>query len=131
MKRCTEDSGIQTNAAPDAAPELGGFDPATYQDILEVVGQDRMLKLLDRLAQRLRDDVTAEQTREGLESMAHQLVAAAGALGFRRLADLCRKLEDACARGADVGAITLKLDDACAAALVVIETLKATLLAKT
>ena len=131
MKRCTEDRGIQTDAAPDAAPALGGFDHATYKDILEVVGQDRMLKLLDRLAQTLRDDVTAEQAREGLKSMAHQLVAAAGALGFRRLADLCRELEDACARGADVAAIILKLDDACASALVEIETLKATLLTKT
>jgi HPt (histidine-containing phosphotransfer) domain-containing protein len=131
MKRCTEDRGIETDAAPDAAPALGGFDPATYQDILEVVGQERMLKLLDRLAQTLRDDVTAEQAREGLESMAHQLVAAAGALGFRRLADLCRELEDACARGADLAEIILNLDDACAAALVEIETLKATLLTKT
>ena len=131
MKRCIEDSGVQTDAAPDAAPALIGFNHATYQDILEVVGQDRMLKLLDRLAQMLRDDVTAEQAREGLESMAHQLVAAAGALSFRRLADLCRELEDACARGADVAAITLKLDDACASALVEIDTLKATLLRNT
>ena len=131
MKRCIKDRGVQTDAAPDAAPALGVFDPATYQDILEVVGQGRLLKLLDRLAQMLRDDVTAEQARERLESMAHQLVAAAGALGFRRLADLCRELEDTCAREADVAAITLKLDDACASALVVIETLKAPLLAKT
>jgi HPt (histidine-containing phosphotransfer) domain-containing protein len=131
MKHCTEDRGIQTDAAPDAAPALGGFDHATYKDLLVIVGPDRMLKLLDRLAQTLRDDVTAEQARERLESMAHQLVAAAGALGFRRLADLCRELEDACARGADVAEIILKLDDACAAALVVIETLKATLLTKT
>jgi HPt (histidine-containing phosphotransfer) domain-containing protein len=131
MKRVTEARGIQTDATPDAAPALGSFVPATYKDLLEVVGPDRMLKLLDRLAQMLRDDVTAEQAREGLESMAHQLVAAAGALGFRRLADLCRELEDACARGADVGAILLKLDEACASALVVIEALKATLLAET
>ena len=131
MKHCIEDSAVQADAAPDAAPALGGFDPATYQDILEVVGPDRMLKLLDRLAQMLRDDVTAEQAREGLESMAHQLAAAAGGLGFRHLANLCRELEDACARGADVTEITLKLDDACAAALVEIETLKATLLTKT
>jgi HPt (histidine-containing phosphotransfer) domain-containing protein len=107
------------------------FGHATYKDLLEVVGQDRMLKLLDRLALTLRDDVTAEQAREGIETTAHQLVAAAGALGFRHLADLCRELEDVCAHEAGVGAITLKLDDACAAALVVIETLKATLLAKT
>ena len=92
MKRCIKDS-VQTDTAPEAAPALSGFDHATYKDLLEVVGPDRMLKLLDRLAQILRDDVTAEQTREGLESMAHQLVAAAGALGFRRLADLCRELE--------------------------------------
>jgi HPt (histidine-containing phosphotransfer) domain-containing protein len=131
MKRVTEARGIQMDAAPDAAPALGGFDHATYKDLLEVVGPDRMLTLLDRLAQTPRDDVTAEQARERLESMAHQLVAAAGALGFRRLADLCRELEDACARGADVAEIILKLDDACAAALVVIETLKATLLTKT
>jgi HPt (histidine-containing phosphotransfer) domain-containing protein len=131
MKRRSEDRGIQPDGEPDAAPVLGDFDHATYKALLEVVGPDRMLKLLDRLAQMLRDDVTAEQTREGLESMAHQLVAAAGALGFRRLADLCRELEGACARGADVAAITLKLDDACAAALVVIETLKTTLLART
>ncbi len=131
MKRRTEDRGIPTAAAPDAAPALSSFDHATYKDLLEVVGPDRMPKLLDRLAQMLRDDVTAEQTRERLESMAHQLVAAAGALGFRRLADLCRELEDACARGADVVEITLKLDDACAAALVEIETLKTTLHAKT
>jgi HPt (histidine-containing phosphotransfer) domain-containing protein len=131
MKRVTEARGIQTDVAPDAAPALGSFDHATYKDLLEVIGQDRMLTLLDRLAQALRDAVTAEQTRAGLESMAHQLVASAGALGFRRLADLCRELEDACARGADVAEIILKLDDACAAALVVIETLKATLLTKT
>jgi HPt (histidine-containing phosphotransfer) domain-containing protein len=131
MKRRSEDRGIQPDGEPDAAPVLGDFDHATYKDLLEVVGPDRMLKLLDRLAQTLRDDVTAEQTREGLESMAHQLVAAAGALGFRRLADLCRELEDACARGANVTEITPKLDEACAAALVELETLKATLTSKT
>jgi HPt (histidine-containing phosphotransfer) domain-containing protein len=131
MKRCIEDSGIQTDAARDAAPALGGFDHATYKDLLEVVGQDRMLKLLDQLAQTLRDHVTAAQRRDRLEGMAHQLVSAAGSLGFRRLADLCRELEDACARGADVAAIILKLDEACASTLVEIERLKATLLRKT
>ena len=105
MKPCTADRGVQPDAEPDAAPALGGFDPATYKDILEVVGQDRMLKLLDRLAQTLRDHVTAAQRRDRLEGMAHQLVSAAGSLGFRRLADLCRELEDACARRADVAAI--------------------------
>jgi HPt (histidine-containing phosphotransfer) domain-containing protein len=131
MKRRSEDSGVQMDAAPNAAPALGGFDHAGYKDLLEVVGPDRMLTLLDRLAQTLRDDVTAEQSREGLESLAHQLVAAAGALGFRRLAHLCRELEDACGRGADVAAITLELNDACASALVEIDTLKATLLRNT
>jgi HPt (histidine-containing phosphotransfer) domain-containing protein len=136
MKRRIEDSSVQTDAAPEAAPALGGFDHATYQGILEVVGQDRMLHLLDRLAQMLRDHITAEQAREekareGLESMAHQLVSATGALGFGHLADLCRELEDACARRADVAEITLKLDGACASALVEIEMLKAALLTKT
>jgi HPt (histidine-containing phosphotransfer) domain-containing protein len=136
MTRCIEDRGVQTDAASDAAPALGGFDHATYQGILEVVGQERLLRLLDRLAQMLRDHITAEQAREekareGLESMAHQLVSAAGALGFGHLADLCRELEDACARRADVAEITLKLDGACASALVEIEMLKAALLTKT
>ena len=130
MKCVTENRGVPADATPDAAPALSGFDHATYQDILEVVGQDRMLKLLDRLAQTLRDDVTAEQDREGLESMAHQLVAAAGALGFRHLADLCRELEDVCGRQGDVAEIILKLDDACTSALVEVETLRATLLTK-
>jgi len=131
MTSCIKESGFQTDAAPDAAPAFSGFDHATYNGILAIVGQDRMLKLLDQLAQTLRDQVTAEQAREGLESMAHQLVSTAGSLGFRRLADLCRELEDACARGADVAEITLKLNDACASALVEIEALKATLLRTT
>jgi HPt (histidine-containing phosphotransfer) domain-containing protein len=130
MKRCIKDS-VQTDAAPEAAPALSGFDHATYKGILEIVGQDRMLKLLDQLAHSLRDGATAEQAREGLESMAHQLVSTAGSLGFRRLADLCRELEDACAQVGDVAEITLKLDDACASALVMIEALKATMLRTT
>jgi HPt (histidine-containing phosphotransfer) domain-containing protein len=130
MKRCIKNI-VRTDAALDAAPAFSGFDHTTYNGILEIVGQDRMLRLLDQLAQTLRDHVRAKQAREELERMAHQLVSAAGTLGFRRLADLCRELEDACAREADVANLTLKLEDACASALVEIETLKATLLRKT
>jgi HPt (histidine-containing phosphotransfer) domain-containing protein len=86
-----------------------------------------MLKLLDRLAERLRSFVAAEPSREALKTRAHQLASAAGALGFEAVAAVCRELEEACDSGTDVTALTRQLDDACASALFEIEKFKAAL----
>jgi HPt (histidine-containing phosphotransfer) domain-containing protein len=86
-----------------------------------------MLKLLDRLAERLRNFVAAEQSREALKTRAHQLASAAGALGFEPVARLCRELEEACTQEGDVTGLTRELDDACASALFEIEKFKAAL----
>jgi CheY-like chemotaxis protein len=110
-----------------AFPPVPAFDETSYQATLDAVGEARMLKLLDRLAARLRDLAGAEPSRDGLKTRAHQLSSAAGALGFEAVASVCRELEEACDSGTDVTALTRQLDDACASALFEIEKFKAAL----
>jgi len=110
-----------------ALPPAPVFDETSYRATREAVGAAGMLKLLDRLAERLRSFVAAEPSREALKTRAHQLASAAGALGFEAVADVCRELEEACDSGTDVTALTRQLDDACASALFEIEKFKAAL----
>ena len=110
-----------------ALPPAPVFDETSYRATREAVGAAGMLKLLDRLAERLRSFVAAEPSREALKTRAHQLASAAGALGFEPVASLCRELEEACDSGTDVTALTRQLDDACASALFEIEKFKAAL----
>jgi CheY-like chemotaxis protein len=111
--------------APEAAH--AAFDETSYRATLEAVGEAGMLKLLDRLGERLRDLLAAEQSRDGLKTRVHQLASAAGALGFEPVASLCRALEEACTQEGDVTGLTRTLDDACASTLFDIEKLKAAL----
>jgi CheY-like chemotaxis protein len=110
-----------------ALPPAPVFDETSYRATREAVGAAGMLKLLDRLAARLRDLAGAEPSRDALKTRAHQLASAAGALGFEAVADVCRELEEACDSGTDVTALTRQLDDACASALFEIEKFKAAL----
>ena len=111
-------------AEPAPPPAQATFDETSYRATLEAVGEAGMLKLLDRLAERLRSFVATEPSRDGLKARAHQLASAAGALGFEAVADVCRELEEACTQGGDVTGLTRQLDDACASALFEIEKLK-------
>ena len=119
--------GIWASGLWKAWSAHAAFDEASYRATLEAIGEVGMLKLLDRLAERLRSFVAAEPSREALKTRAHQLASAAGALGFEAVADVCRELEEACDSGTDVTALTRQLDDACASALFEIEKFKAAL----
>jgi HPt (histidine-containing phosphotransfer) domain-containing protein len=116
-----------SRSEPEPALAHAPFDEASYRATLQAIGEAGMLKLLDRLAERLRSFVAAEPSREALKTRAHQLASAAGALGFEAVADVCRELEEACDSGTDVTALTRQLDDACASALFEIEKFKAAL----
>ena len=112
---------------PEPARAHAAFDEASYRATLEAIGEPGMLKLLDRLAERLRSFVAAEPSREALKTRAHQLASAAGALGFEPVASLCRELEEACTQEGDMTGLTRTLDDACASALFEIAKFKAAL----
>jgi CheY-like chemotaxis protein len=52
---------------PASDPAHNAFDETSYRATLEAIGEAGMLKLLDRLAERLRNFVAAERSREARE----------------------------------------------------------------
>ncbi|WP_375408701.1 ATP-binding protein, partial [uncultured Methylobacterium sp.] len=79
-------------------------DPAVLGDLGDLVGPDRLALMLGKfdleLARRFASHPCGEYPRgDGWPSIgqdAHTLVSTAGLLGFLRLSDLCRELEQAC-----------------------------------
>ena len=104
------DPEVDRDAKDDPDPELDvvpspRHDPSVLDDLKDLVGPDRLALMLDtfeiELARRFASHPPEEPyPREtGWRSIgrdAHTLVSTAGLLGFRRLSDLCRELEQAC-----------------------------------
>ncbi|WP_170149590.1 hybrid sensor histidine kinase/response regulator [Rhodoplanes roseus] len=88
-----------TEIAAPPATEPPTFDPATFARLGEEIGADGVCQVVetfladsrDRIAQ-LRSHVTAGAA--GIELEAHTLKGAAGTLGFMRLSELARRLEE-------------------------------------
>ncbi|MBB2960268.1 PAS domain-containing protein [Methylobacterium sp. R2-1] len=105
--------GIQADAR-DGGPVL---DRAAFAAVQDTMGRERVLSLLSLLELDLERRFLPEAAepdrigfdREQLAYDAHAVVAAAGALGFVALSDLCREIEAACRDGGDLPALIHRL----------------------
>jgi HPt (histidine-containing phosphotransfer) domain-containing protein len=82
-----------------------GCEPTVDQDcqgeLLDLVGEDKVLELLTRLAADLHARLRSAEP-ETLRADAHCIVSAAGLLGFAALSAAARRLEHAIEAGADL-----------------------------
>lgn len=87
-------------AAPSANVDGAHHGENSFQDLVDVVGGERALALLDQLAERLKRSFTGPietaEDRKRIAREAHVLVSAAGMLGFSSLSKQCAELERAC-----------------------------------
>lgn len=78
------------------------IDLSMFQEMKAAVGQEQMVGLLamlaDELAQRFGPSSSAH-SREQLARDAHAMISATSMVGFCALADLCRRVEEACRAG--------------------------------
>lgn len=94
----------QTHASEAEPPD---FDRLTFTELEALLGHDQLSawlrRLTDEVAQ-LRDMASGNAfERADLARLCHSLVSHAGSMGFVRLAQACRTLEDACLQsGADI-----------------------------
>jgi signal transduction histidine kinase/DNA-binding response OmpR family regulator len=97
-------------AFPVADPWTGPvLDRTVYEEMLGAAGREAMLGLLVRLAADLRSRFGPSNGRERLAADAHATASAAGQLGFTRLSDLCRDLEQACATQRDLAVLLTRV----------------------
>jgi HPt (histidine-containing phosphotransfer) domain-containing protein len=94
-----------------------GLDRSVYGELLETIGREGMIRLLDRLAQQVELCTAAgtgpsQDAREKLARDAHALVSTAGQLGFQELSDACRELERASESGAELTEVLAKVEAA-------------------
>jgi CheY-like chemotaxis protein len=82
--------------AEPAAPEDRDFDSAVFEEVSAMLPPERLQTHLQSLHQQL--SVAFEQGGDvaELKAASHKLVSQAGMLGFTRLSDLCREVENAC-----------------------------------
>jgi CheY-like chemotaxis protein len=96
---------------PESEPEpdvsLQALDRDVYDSLLDLVGRERAMTLLDRLAAQLAERFAGEPASDGdrarLAGDAHAMISAAGVLGFPALSGACQSLEAAFAAGEDIG----------------------------
>ncbi|WP_167858529.1 PAS domain S-box protein [Methylobacterium nonmethylotrophicum] len=106
-------------AAPSlqAEPPAAVFDPQTFDALAQILGQDRMRRILSGLAEELRARFPVDSPRERLVREAHATVSAAGALGFPALTRACREIEETCGAEGDLGPLIRRVGEARDAAL--------------
>jgi CheY-like chemotaxis protein len=102
-----------------AAPSVpAGFilDRQIYEETLDLIGDEKMLRLVGdfavQLAERFDHACLRSQDPHRLASEAHKVISTAGFLGFSELSSLCTKLEDACKAGRDLDALLQQLQTA-------------------
>jgi signal transduction histidine kinase/CheY-like chemotaxis protein/HPt (histidine-containing phosphotransfer) domain-containing protein len=92
----------RAEAAPAEEPDADvvAFDRSAYEDLERLLGAEQVSRWLSRLDEQLSGILgrleTSRQDRPELARQAHGLVSHAGSLGFRRVAESCRLLEEAC-----------------------------------
>jgi CheY-like chemotaxis protein/HPt (histidine-containing phosphotransfer) domain-containing protein len=100
-------SGDASHGPRPDDPSPCALDPQVYDDLVTVLGMDKIGSLLSKLEGQLaRSFASFPQTIDPSELAreAHSLVSQAGMLGFLELADVCRDLELACLAGVDIAA---------------------------
>jgi CheY-like chemotaxis protein len=101
-------AAIERNLAEPAPASQGpaGFDREAYASLLDVMGDEQMRRLLDRLGAQLDaclgEPEAAAANRERLGREVHALVSAAGILGFADLSRASGHLERACLGDGDL-----------------------------
>ena len=91
------------SAPPEEAEQV--LDEHTYGELRQLMGQDAVSALLNRLADQLRageadfDAAGRNENRQQLAASAHRMVSSAGMLGFKKFSALCSDLECACLEG--------------------------------
>jgi PAS domain S-box-containing protein len=104
------------------------IDLTLFTELKEMVGQERMVKLLAMLADELAHRFgpsSIGRDREQIAGDAHAMVPAASMVGFSALADLCREVEAACKSGGDLEPLLSHLRTRSAEAITQITTLRA------
>ena len=112
---------------PEAAEDV--CDREVFAGILEMMGRERTMALLDKLAH----EIEARLGEDGISGAdpirtaqdAHALASAAGMLGFAALSNLCRGLESACESQADLAPLLPRIAPIRSAVLKEIQSLQA------
>jgi CheY-like chemotaxis protein len=84
------------SARDELDAEMHLFDEKVYGDLAQVLGKEKMIRLLDKLAEILQSSLSQIPDRTALAREAHSLISQAGMLGFTELSEACRSLENAC-----------------------------------
>jgi HPt (histidine-containing phosphotransfer) domain-containing protein len=112
--------------SPSSEDSSTAMNRATYNELVELIGEPRVHALLGRLEKlllgRFENDHVADVARLAADS--HALVSVAGMLGFMELSDASRDLEQACLTHNAVDDLLARSTDLCRAALREIATLK-------
>ena len=107
--------GEGARSAASAPPGDDRIDLVAFSDLSALLGSERVAGLLDRLAEQIaplfEGDDAAPGVRQRFRLEAHALIGAAGLIGFRDLADLCRRLEEADMATDEFGAVLGRLRD--------------------
>jgi HPt (histidine-containing phosphotransfer) domain-containing protein len=104
------------------------LDRAVYDSLLDLVGREKVVMLLNQLAAQLTErfagDPISDEDQSRLARDARAMTSAAGVLGFPVLSGDCQSLEAACAAGKDVAAHVDRVRASRAMALKAIAVLK-------
>ena len=79
-----------------------GLDRSVYDEMHDMIGHERMVGLLEMLADELMSRFgpsSLTHDRNQVAADAHAMISAASMVGFASLADLCREVEAACRSG--------------------------------
>ncbi|HEY8383348.1 MAG TPA: PAS domain S-box protein [Microvirga sp.] len=117
-------------AAPvEAAPDPAALDDALYAEFVDLMGPERAAQMLETFESQVRaaappPDLGPDALRR-FGQICHKLVSSAGTLGFSRLSDASRALEQQCAEAALAEDGLRSFGEAREAALTTIAALKA------
>jgi signal transduction histidine kinase/CheY-like chemotaxis protein/HPt (histidine-containing phosphotransfer) domain-containing protein len=101
---------------PAGLTQSPSLDREVYGEVLQAIGREGMIRLLDRLAQQVarcsaKMNGPSAADRDSLAKDAHALISTAGQLGFHELSEACRELEQACHAGSDITAALVKVEN--------------------
>lgn len=77
------------------------FDATVYESVEALLPPERLRSHLASLDNELEAAFGPSMAKDGVQQVAHKLVSQAGMLGFSKLSECCRELEQACLEGKD------------------------------
>jgi signal transduction histidine kinase/ActR/RegA family two-component response regulator len=81
------------------------FEPRIYDDLADLLGVDKIGRLIGMMDLQLSRIAWADGDRAGMAQEAHALVSQTGMLGFLEMSEACRDLEAACLSGGPIDAV--------------------------